>query len=271
MSINNIRTTPTGPDTSSSVTGSSATTTSPALDVHPTLTARTASASAKRVPILNVPPEIHGLANDVQSMLQQGGATLLEQGLKNDFEALPDSHRVLAHQSAQLLGFSRNTAELPGEVPPFTTVAATLQEATSFAKQCIAQTELVFETAFTHDAGRQAQAIQATVERIRDASLMASLALGKIPVAELRADTKLAKDSLTDWSEATAALSARCHDRFGDHDPVTAAAQAACTAAAAGYMQSMVRMAAARVGNAVLDVTLRPVASLFGKFFGSTG
>jgi hypothetical protein len=225
-------------------------------------------------PSITLSPEakatVTSFANDVTTLLDAGGLDLLQQGSRDGFQALPPHLRSLGAQTARLVGVTQVPA--PSSAPiGLEALCSRLEAVSSAAAELAGSVRLDMATALGQDAGQRAAALSPQLDSLIHASRLTAGALAQASTKDLRTDTSRIKETLSTWAESTAALHEQLKAQWGPTHPLTTAALEARTEASSAYGKTLGRMLAARVGNALLDITVRPALGALSRLFGSGG
>ncbi len=247
---------------------------------HPVLAGRARSGSASPVtsPPRNALPSspaaasneavIRSLANEVSGQLSNGALATLQQGANDRFASLPPAYRDLGMQTARLVGLVAEPAPT-SRAMPFPALAPRLEAVAVVSSQLVEATKLdSVSAALLQDPQRRADALAPHVKRLKDAGHVTAVAINQMPVSELRANRELVKDQLTAWAGATETLHDQLKAQLGETHPVTVAALEARTEASAVYGKTMMRMAAARLGGGLYELTLGKAVAGVSRLFG---
>lgn len=197
----------------------------------------------------------------------RGGLNMLQQGAKDGFESLPPAYRGLAAQTARLVGVMSEPAP-SGSAMPFPELGKRLEAATSAAAQLVEATKLDLASALQLEPQQRAAVLAPHLNQLKEACDVNARAIADMPVAQLRAHREVVKEQLTALSGSTETLHEQLKAQLGETDPATVAALGARTAASAAYGKTMLRMAAANLGEKAFNATVGPVISGLGRLFG---
>jgi hypothetical protein len=192
--------------------------------------------------------QVQAATNEVNALLQGGGAALLQQGVQDGFRSLPPEARGLAVQTARLVGIG--SAE-PASPTPLLSPASLLQRLDAVAAASSAP--------FVDE------------EQVRESSKVIAASIAKMPVADLLANREAVKEKLSTWANQTEALHEKLRgpDGIRATNPATMIALEARTQAAECRTKTLARMAVGRLGRMAFDLTVGPVVSTVRRFLGA--
>jgi len=248
---------------------------------HPVLAGRARSGSASpatsppRNALLSSPAAvsneavIRGLVNEVSGQLSSGALATLQQGVNDGFASLPPAYRDLGMQTARLVGLVNEPAPT-GPAMPFPALAPRLEAVAVVSSQLVEATKLdSVSAALLQNPQQRADMLAPHVKQLKDAGHVTAAAINQMPVAELRANREVVKDQLTAWAGATETLHDQLKAQLGETHPVTVAALEARTEASAVYGKTMMRMAIARLGGGLYDLTVGKAVAGVSRLFGA--
>lgn len=237
---------------------------SPRSPGHADLSPRVSNAPAASPPRVSRESvqDVHARMNEVNNLLASGGAAILEQGLRDGFQALPPQTRPLGLQTARLLGMG-------GELtPPSSPLSPT---------SLLQRLDLVSGTSEQLLRGANLD-LAASVDQIRESTNLIAASLKATPTADLAANREAVKEKMSAWTNQTEALHEQLKaqakaqgmtEKECDRDPVISAALHARTEAAYANMKTLARMGMHRMGRAAFDLTIGAVASTVRRFLGT--
>lgn len=242
------------------------------LPANAELPARTSNADA--APRRSVPAaalqQVQASLAEVNRLLDGNAVAAMEQGARDGFKSLPAEYRGVALQTARLAGIAGGTA-LPAASFSAEGLLHRLDAVLSASSRLVETSRLDLAGALSQDPQARAEALKPHVAQLKESGHIIAAGVAQVPVAELRASREAVKEQLSTWAGQTEALHEQLKAQFGDTHPVTVDALEARTEASATFSKTMVRMALANLGQRVFDLTIGPVASGLGRFFGARG
>jgi len=212
---------------------------------------------------------IQSHVNEVSGLLSNGGLVMLQQGATDGFASLPPEYRDLGMQTARLAGLVTEPVT-PGLAMPFPALAPRLEAVAAASSHLVDATKLhSVSAALRQDPQRRSDTLAPHVKQLKDAGRVTAAAVNQMPVAELRANKEVVKEQLTAWADATETLHEHLKAQFGETHPVTVAALEARTEASAIYGKTMVRMAIARLGSGLYNLTVGKAVAGVTRLFGA--
>jgi hypothetical protein len=220
---------------------------SPRSPGHADLSPRVSNAPAASPPRVSRESvqQVQAATNEVNALLQGGGAALLQQGVQDGFRSLPPEARGLAVQTARLVGIG--SAEPTSPTAPLS--PASLLQRLDAVSAASSQPFV-------------------DLQQVKESSRVIAASLAKTPVADLLANREAVKEKLSTWVNQTEAL----HEQLkadGPTDPATMIALEARTQAAECQAKTLTRMAVGRLGRMAFDLTVGAVASTVRRFLGT--
>ncbi|MDR7151984.1 hypothetical protein J2W49_003960 [Hydrogenophaga palleronii] len=212
--------------------------------------------------------QVNTQLSEVTSLLNAGGLGMLQQRAKDSFESLPSAYRSLATQTARLVGVMSDPTP-SGSAMPFPELGKRLEAVTSASAQLVEATKLDLASALQLEPQQRAAMLAPHLNQLKEACNVTAQAVAQMPVAELRANREVVKEQLTALSRSTETVHEQLKAQLGETDPATVAALEARTAASAAYGKTMLRMAAANLGNMAFNITVGPVISGLNRLFGA--
>jgi hypothetical protein len=207
--------------------------------------------------------------NEVSGLLSSGGLGMLQHGATDGFASLPPEYRGLGMQTACLVG-AVTEPKPPGPAMPFPVLAPRLEAVAAASSHLVDATKLdSVSAALQQDPQQRADALAPHVQQLKDAGRVTAAAINQMPVAELRANKEVVIEQLSGWAGATETLHEQLKGQFGETHPVTVAALEARTEASAVYGKTMVRIAVARLGSGLYNLTVGKAVAGVSRLFGA--
>lgn len=214
--------------------------------------------------------EVTAQMKALSSLLDSGGLEVLKQCASDGFKSLPPRHRSLGMQTARLLHVV-SEPEPTTPVMPFPAIERRMEAMVAASSQLIEASRLDLTTALHNDPQQRASMLAPYLDRINETGRVTAAAIARTPVAELRANRETLKEQLSTWASSTEKLHEQLRGQFGDTHPVTVTALEARTEASAINTKTLARMAVAKLGSTVFNMTVGPLISGAARLLGRGG